>query len=105
YLTSLRSSLYLLPDGFSYSTFCFWSKYMKLIPSRRMASLAAAVNLVACLSLAAAPARATDQKDLAIGLKTLPLMENKITGAAVAAIVFDPANAASKADADAIKAA
>jgi hypothetical protein len=47
---------------------------------------------------------ATDQLDLKVGLKVLPLLTNKITGAATAAIVYDPANADSKAEADSIKA-
>lgn len=60
---------------------------------------------IVALSLShAAPAMATDQLDVSVGLKTLPLLTNKITGQATMAIVFDPANAASKADADAVKA-
>jgi hypothetical protein len=57
------------------------------------------------LALTAVPAGATDQKDLVVGLKTFPLLDNKITGTAAAAIIFDPANPSSKADADSIKAA
>jgi hypothetical protein len=52
----------------------------------------------------AASAMATDQLDVSVGLKTLPLLTPKITGPATVAIVFDPSNAESKADADAIKA-
>jgi hypothetical protein len=46
---------------------------------------------------------ATDRLDLSVGLKTLPLLTNKILGPAIVAIVFDPASAESMADADAIK--
>jgi hypothetical protein len=49
------------------------------------------------------PALATDQLDLKVGLKVLPLLTNKITGTAVAAIVYEPSNPESKVDADAIK--
>lgn len=63
--------------------------------------------LVMCSVAVAAPisAFATDQKDLSVGLKTLPLLQNKITGTTVTAIIFDPSNAASRSDADTIKAA
>ena len=47
---------------------------------------------------------ATDQADLAVGMKTLPLLANKITGTATLAIIFDPNNAASKEEAAGIKA-
>lgn len=56
-------------------------------------------------SLLTATANATDQKDLSIAEKTLPLLQNKLSGTVSVAIVFDPANPASKSDADAIKAA
>ncbi|MDD5587409.1 MAG: hypothetical protein PHY92_10740 [Alphaproteobacteria bacterium] len=49
------------------------------------------------------PAWATDKTDLTVGLKTTPLLINKITGTAAMAVVFDPSNAASKAEADEIK--
>ena len=68
------------------------------------ATLMAAVVAVT-VSFSAMSAHATEQKDLAVGLKTLPLLTNKLSGTAVAAVVFDPANPASKSDADAIKAA
>lgn len=59
---------------------------------------------VAASLLSAQTMAATDQADLAVGMKTLPLLTNKITGSATVAVVFDPANAASKSEADAIKA-
>jgi len=65
------------------------------------------LSAVAALSVGlgqATPAKATDQLDVSVGLKTFPLLTNKITGQATMAIVFDPANAASKSDADAVKA-
>jgi hypothetical protein len=53
--------------------------------------------------IVAAPVHAADQLDLSVGLKTLPLLDNKITGATVMAIVYDPANAESKAEANTVK--
>ena len=47
---------------------------------------------------------AVDQMDVSVGLKTLPLMNNKISGSAAMAVIFDPANPASKAEADEVKA-
>ncbi|MFA6280009.1 MAG: hypothetical protein WC612_04365 [Bdellovibrionales bacterium] len=52
----------------------------------------------------AAPAQAVDQADLMVALKTTPLLTNKLSGSAVMAVVFDPADAASKAEADSLKA-
>lgn len=49
------------------------------------------------------PASATEQKDVVVGLKALPMLTNKITGDAAMAVVYDPGNAASKSDADGIK--
>src|SRR5882672_9101398 len=49
------------------------------------------------------PAWATDQLDLSVALKTFPLLTNKIISPAVVAIIYDPANVESKADAQAIK--
>src|SRR5262249_34961014 len=46
----------------------------------------------------------TNQKDLVVGMKTLPLLVNKIVGSATVAIVFDPANPASRSEANSIKA-
>jgi len=51
-----------------------------------------------------APVFATEALDVSVGLKTLPLLKNRITGAINMAIVFDPVNPESRADADAIKA-
>lgn len=62
------------------------------------ASLAIAVSIPATVW-------ATDKTDITVGLKTLPLLSNKISGAAVMAVIYDPANAASKADADSVVAA
>jgi hypothetical protein len=53
--------------------------------------------------LAPLAARATDQLDLSTGLKTLFLMNDKITGTAKVAVVFDPASPESRSDAEAIK--
>ncbi|MBV8061553.1 MAG: hypothetical protein JO126_00660 [Alphaproteobacteria bacterium] len=50
-------------------------------------------------------AHATDQKDLAVAEKTLPLLQDKLSGNVNVAIIYDPAVSTSKADADAIKAA
>jgi hypothetical protein len=74
------------------------------IPLKSRLAIAALCVGLAAVSLPVHQAHATDQTDLTVGLKTLPLLNNKITGTAVAAVVFDPANAESKADADAIKA-
>lgn len=62
-------------------------------------------KLFATLALAmlATPAFAFEQTDLSVGLKTLPMLTNKLSGSAVAAVVYDPANADSKAEADVIK--
>jgi hypothetical protein len=46
---------------------------------------------------------ATDQQDLSVALRTLPLLTNKMTGAATVAVIYDPVSAESKADADKIK--
>ena len=48
-------------------------------------------------------ARATDQLDLSVAFKTIPLLKNKINGDAKVAIIFDPTNAVSVADANGIK--
>lgn len=53
--------------------------------------------------LAAYPAGATDKLDLSVALKTLPLLTNKIASPATVAIIYDPANAESKSDAEEIK--
>lgn len=60
---------------------------------------------MASIAMFAAPVFATtDQTDLSVGMKTLPLLTTKITGTASLAILFDPANAASKEEANGIKA-
>ena len=46
---------------------------------------------------------ATDQADLTVGIKTLPLLVDRITGTTTMAIIYDPANPASKSEADEIK--
>ncbi len=46
---------------------------------------------------------ATDHLDLSVALKTLPMLTHKITGSAIVAIVYNPNNGESKADAIAIK--
>ncbi|MDR3436161.1 hypothetical protein [Telmatospirillum sp.] len=51
------------------------------------------------------PVSATDAFDLSVGLKTLPLLSQRIVGPVNMAIVFDPGSPESRADADAIKAA
>ena len=47
---------------------------------------------------------ATDQVDLSVGMKTLPLLTNKIQGSATVAIVYDPSEPSSKEEAAGIKA-
>lgn len=47
---------------------------------------------------------ATDRGDISAGMKTLPLLTNKMAGTVKLAIVFDPANPASKQEAYGIKA-
>jgi len=55
--------------------------------------------------LFAAPvAAATDQVDLSVGMKTLPLLTSKIEGMATVAIIYDPAVPASRDEAAGIKA-
>jgi len=71
----------------------------------RMTNILAATAFVVAASGCWQEAKATDQLDITVGLKTLPLLANKIASPAPVGIVFDPANGASKADADAIKAA
>jgi hypothetical protein len=50
----------------------------------------------------AGPARATDLLDLKVGLKTLPLLTEKMSGSVPMAVVYGPGNAASKAEAETI---
>ncbi len=72
---------------------------------RFLRSFAVLVAIASFLCGLASPACAADKADLSVALKTLPLLTNKITGSAVLAVVYDPANAQSKADADALKTA
>jgi hypothetical protein len=53
--------------------------------------------------LTTCPAWATDQLDLSVALKTLPLLTNKMTSPASVAIIYDSVSPESKADAEAIK--
>ena len=46
---------------------------------------------------------ATDQRDISVALRTLPLLTHKITSPAAVAIVYNPANPESKTDAETIK--
>lgn len=63
------------------------------------------VGMVFFITLITSPAfAATERSDLSFGIKTLPLLTNKLTGTASLAIVFDPANTASKDEASSIKA-
>jgi len=68
----------------------------------RIRNILATAALVMVAASGWQEAKATDALDITVGLKTLPLLTNKIAGPAQTAIVYD---AASKADADAIKAA
>lgn len=70
----------------------------------KMIRLGVAICTVAA-AVAATPIKtaATEQKDIVVGLKSLPLLTNKLSGDIPMAVVYDPANAASKADAEAIK--
>ena len=63
--------------------------------------VAFAITLVATT---AEPAWATDQLDLSVALKTLPLLTDKIAGSVKMSIVYDPASLDSKHDAEMIKA-
>jgi len=62
-----------------------------------------AICICVLLVLSSPIAFATDQIDLSVGLKTLFLMNNKISGTVAVAVVFDPVNAESKTDAETIK--
>lgn len=48
-------------------------------------------------------AAATDRLDMSVGMKTLPLLTNKISGDVEIAIIYDPANLGSRNDADEVK--
>jgi hypothetical protein len=60
--------------------------------------------LVSLFTVPSYASAATDAEDLSVGIKTLPLLTNKITGTATLAIIFDPTNSASKDEASKIKA-
>jgi hypothetical protein len=58
------------------------------------------VFVPAILLVAASSAQATTDLDLKVGFKTLPLLLNKLSGTVPMAVLFDPAQPASKAEAD-----
>ena len=60
--------------------------------------------LALCMSLSCAhTAYATDEFDLSVELKTLPLLTNKISGTTVIAVIYNPAVPDSKTEANNIK--
>lgn len=61
------------------------------------------IVLVLFLGSASSPAYATDHLDIVTGLNTLPFLISKISGDITMAVVYDPTNPLSKADADNIK--
>jgi hypothetical protein len=61
------------------------------------------VCILAFSLLMAHAALATDQQDILVALKTLPLLTTKVTSPATVAVIYDPASNISKADAEAIK--
>ena len=65
-------------------------------------TMAAIVALMFILFAATNPALAMDGLDLSVGLKTLPLLKNKLPSNAVLAIIYDPKFPASVAEAQAI---
>lgn len=70
---------------------------------RRAKPLLTAVAVLASVTFAWS-AHATDRRDLLVGVKTLPMLDNAPRGALTIAIIFDPANSDSRADAEGIKA-
>jgi hypothetical protein len=58
--------------------------------------------LVLCIFIAPV-CMATEQSDITAALKALPLLTNKMTGDVATAILYDPSNSASEADAKNIK--
>ncbi len=46
---------------------------------------------------------ATDKDDISVGIKTIALLENKIEGSATVAVVFNPVDAESQSEAQAIR--
>jgi hypothetical protein len=59
--------------------------------------------IVMTLTFYGAVSFAMDKLDLAIGMKTLPLLNNQISGNIKVAILYDPAKASSKQEAETIK--
>jgi hypothetical protein len=55
------------------------------------------------LLMMSTPAFATDELDLSVALKTLPLLITKLSSPASVAVIYDPANPESKNDAEKIK--
>jgi hypothetical protein len=58
---------------------------------------------ILCFCLSLSSAQATEQLDLSVALKTLPLLNTKIANPVNVAIFYDPTVAASRSDADKIK--
>ena len=68
-----------------------------------MARTFGTLGVLLVVLLLSSAARATDQLDLSIALKTLPLLTNKMTGSTNVAVIYDPAIPATRVDAEAIK--
>ena len=84
-----------------------WLPLLKHKIPARIYSLARRAIMLATgiFALLACPVSAvTDQADLSVGMKTLPLLTSKIEGSATVAIIFDPDNPTSKEEASGIKA-
>ncbi len=75
---------------------------MKMHHARLLRSLSI-FYIMASGMLTSHAALATDALDLSVALKTLPLLTNKITSPATVAVIYNPAIAESKADAETIK--
>ena len=58
--------------------------------------------LIITFALAPLTAQAMDEFDLSVGFKTLPLLENKMSGVVPVAIIYDPKIPESQAEANAI---
>jgi len=69
---------------------------------RAMCSIALLVAVI-IFAFSAARSAAMDKLDMTVGMKALPLLNNKITGNVKIAILFDPSQADSKKEAEAIK--
>ncbi|MFA4995360.1 MAG: hypothetical protein WC521_08690 [Bdellovibrionales bacterium] len=61
------------------------------------------VGIVSVSSGFSSKAYATDKTDIAVGMKTLSMLNVKPSGIITVAVVYDPTSVASKADADSIK--